>query len=364
MKLVVFGLTISSSWGNGHATLWRGLCRALARRGHRLVFFERDQPYYASARDLDELPGLTLVLYDSFAEARRRAEQELEHAEAGIVTSYCPDAKVASELLFDSHAETKCYYDMDTPVTLASVERGESVSYVPDNGLSDFDLVLSYTGGQALSQLSSRLHAKRVVPLYGSVDPELHRRTAAKPAFRGSLSYLGTYAQDRQAGLDELLLAPADILQRERFVIAGAQYPAAFPWRHNVSFVRHLPPADHSAFYVSSLATLNVTRAAMKKFGYCPSPRLFEAAACGVPLISDGWEGLDCFLEPGSEVVLAHDRTDVVAALSGSASELQRIGARARDRVLGEHTAAQRVLELERALFGGGAAAEREPGVG
>jgi len=351
LKLVVFGLTISSTWGNGHATLWRGLCRALARRGHRVVFFERDQPYYAAARDFAELKGLELVLYRSFAEVRQQAERELGGAEAGIVTSYCPDAKPASDLVLGSHAEVKCYYDMDTPVTLASVLRGEPVSYLPDNGLGDFDLVLSYTGGSALTLLTSSLRARRVATLYGSVDPELHFRAPARDEFRGILSYLGTYAEDRQAAVEELLLAPADILTRDRFLIAGAQYPDSFPWRRNVSFVRHLPPADHAAFFVSSLATLNVTRAAMKEFGYCPSPRLFEAAACGVPILSDAWEGLERFLEPESEVVLVRDRKDVVAALAGSASELSRVGQRAQARVLSQHTAAARVLELERALF-------------
>jgi spore maturation protein CgeB len=350
MKLVVFGLSVTSSWGNGHATLWRGLCRALHRRGHRVVFFERDQPFYAGARDFREQPGLDVVLYRSWDDVRARAESELRDAEAGIVTSFCADGQAASLAVLESPAEVRCFYDLDTPVTLAALDRGEHVEYLPRHGLHDFDLVLSYTGGRALDKLRSQAGARRAVPLYGSVDPDVHCPAPPRAEFEAALSYLGTYSADRQEALSKLLLAPADTLQQRWFSIAGAQYPADFPWRPNIRFVRHLAPSDHPAFFASSLATLNVTRAPMAALGYCPSPRFFEAAACGLPTISDVWEGIDTFFTPGSELLLARGPADVVDALSLSRAELAAIGNRARERALSEHTADHRAVELESAL--------------
>lgn len=351
MKLVVFGLSVTSSWGNGHATLWRGLCRALHRRGHRVLFFERDQPFYADSRDLAEQPGLEVVLYREWEDARKRAAHELADADASIVTSFCADAREASELTLSSRASVRAFYDLDTPVTLSTLEQERQVFYLPETGLSEFDLVLSYTGGRALSELRRKLGARRVVPLYGSVDPELHVRAEPRARFEAALSYLGTYSADRQSALLELFIRPSQSLERQSFIIAGAQYPSDFPWRSNIRFAGHLPPADHSSFFASSVATLNVTRAPMAAFGYCPSPRLFEASACGAPVITDVWEGIEYFLEPGAEALLARDRHDVIDALGLPREELRRIGRRARERVLAEHTATHRAVELEQALF-------------
>lgn len=357
MKLVVFGLSVTSSWGNGHATLWRGLCRALHARGHHVLFFERDQPFYADSRDLEPQPGLEVVLYREWHDVRTRAASELADADAAIVTSFCADARSASQLVLSSRANVRAFYDLDTPVTLSTLEREHQVFYLPEAGLSGFDIVLSYTGGKALDELRSKLGARRTAALYGSVDPELHVPGRPRAEFEAALSYLGTYSEDRQPALAELFIAPAELLESHCFIIAGAQYPADFPWRANIRFVRHLPPADHSAFFASSLATLNVTREPMAALGYCPSPRLFEAAACAVPIISDVWEGIEHFLAPGSEALLARNRHDVIDALGLPREELRRIGQRARERVLAEHTAAHRALELEQALFGAHSAA-------
>lgn len=346
MKLVVFGLTLSSSWGNGHATLWRGLCRALARRGHRVVFFERDVPYYALHRDLRELPGTDLRTYESWESVLPEARRETADADAAIVTSYCPDGVAASDLVLSAGGPTSVFYDLDTPVTLEKLDAGEKVPYLPPGGLSGFDVVLSYTGGAALTALRDRLGARRVAPLYGSVDPEVHRPGDPVSAFAGDLSYLGTYAADRQEALERLLLEPARRLPAKRFVIAGAQYPADFPWGSNVFFVRHLPPADHPAFFAASPLTLNVTRAAMATMGYCPSGRLFEAAACGTAVLSDAWEGLDAFFEPGREVLLAGTAEEAIEAVSLPREEIRRIGRAARERTLAEHTADRRAEEM------------------
>ena len=350
MKLVIFGLSITSSWGNGHATLWRGLLAALARRGHRAVFYERNASWYAANRDLLAQPGCEIVLYDDWAEIGARAAGDLRDAEAAIVTSYCPDGAAACELVADEGRGRRLFYDLDTPVTLAAVARGERPPWLPAHGLGDFDLVLSFTGGEALDGLRRLLGARHVLPLYGSVDPAVHRPAAAAPQYRADLSYIGTWAADRQPALDRLLVEPARLLPERRFVIAGAQYPPDFPWAANIWFVRHLPPGEHAAFYAASRATLNVTRADMAALGFCPSGRMFEAAACGVPLLSDRWAGIETFYRPEQEILLVGGSGDTVAALGRSDAELRRIALAARERTLALHTADRRALELEQAI--------------
>jgi spore maturation protein CgeB len=352
MKLVVFGLSVSSSWGNGHATLWRGLIRALAALGHRVVFYERDVPYYADHRDLVQLFDGELRLYSSWEEVLSSARRDVDDADIAMVTSYCPDGVAAAELVLGDSAGLRVFYDLDTPVTLAQLRLGESVPYLPTAGLADFDLVLSYTGGVALDELRHRLGARRVVPLYGSVDPAVHYPVPALDRYRADLSYLGTYAEDRQAALLRLFIEPARRRPEQRFLIGGAKYPPAFPWSDNIFFVRHLPPSEHSAFYCSSRLTLNVTRAPMAEMGYCPSGRLFEAAACGAVVLSDVWEGLNQFFEPGSEILVASSTDDALAALETSDKELARMAQAARERVLSDHTSAQRAMQLLAALEG------------
>ncbi len=252
MKLVIFGLTISSSWGNGHATLWRGLCRALARRGHRVVFFERDVPYYAAHRDLFEMEEGQLVLYPSWEEVEPLARRELDHADAGMITSYCPDSLAAMQLMLDCEVNCRTFYDMDTPVTLDALRSGREVAYIGPRGLRDFDLVLSYTGGKSLDAVHDYLGAQRVAPLYGSVDPQVHRPVAPVEQYRSDLSYLGTYSADRQQALQTLFIDVARQMPERKFLIGGALYPEAFPWTPNIFFARHLPPGEHPAFYCSS----------------------------------------------------------------------------------------------------------------
>jgi spore maturation protein CgeB len=348
MKIVIFGLTLSSSWGNGHATLWRGLIAALGRRGHDVVFFERDVPYYAAHRDLTSFPQAQLVLYGDWAQIASQARRHLADADATIITSYCPDADAAARLVFDAaRAAVHVFYDLDTPVTLSRLEAGEMVEYVPRGGLKDFDLVLSYTGGTALTAVRERLGARRVAPLYGHVDPEAHRPVAIDTsAPRADLSYLGTYARDRQPTLERLFIEPARRLPARCFVLGGSGYPADFPWTPNIWFFQHVAPDRHPAFFCSSRLTLNVTRADMVAMGHCPSGRLFEAAACGTPLLSDCWEGLADFFRPGEEILIANSTEEALAALEMSDAELVRIGRAGRERVLSEHTSAHRAQEL------------------
>jgi spore maturation protein CgeB len=348
MKFVIFGLTISSSWGNGHATLWRGLCKALARRNHRIVFFERDVPYYAGARDLCEWQSGRLVLYSCWDDIQSLVHDEVRSADVVMVTSYCPDALAAAELL--GGRALSVFYDLDTPITLARLSGGNAVPYIGPRGLRDFDLVLSYTGGTALTELRSRLGARIAAPLYGHVDPELHQPEPPRPHYRSDLSYLGTYSADRQFGLESYFIRPARQRPQRRFLIGGAQYPQEFPWAPNIYFVRHLPPSEHAAFFSSSRLTLNVTRAPMAHMGWCPSGRLFEAAACGVTVLSDDWEGLEHFFIAGSEILVARSESDALVALDLTDAELGRIGRAARERVMADHTSERRAIELLAAL--------------
>ena len=351
MKLVIFGLTISSSWGNAHATVWRGLCGALAERGHRIVFFERDVRYYAHHRDLLEIPNGALILYSDWRSAMDQAKHHLADADAAIVTSYCPDGIAASELVLGSRP-LSVYYDLDTPVTLERLEGGRPLSYIGSRGLCDFDLVLSFTGGAAIDGLRDHLGARRVATLYGAVDPALHHPVAAVDHYRADLSYIGTYAADHQQTLDKFFIAPARCLPKHRFLIVGAMYPPEFGGLTNIYLIPHIAPLDHPALYSSSRLTLNVTRRTMARMGYCPSGRLFEAAACGTPIVSDDWPGLADFFEPGREILLARDCDEVLRALDLSAEERERIARRARERALAEHSAAARARQLEDLLSG------------
>lgn len=346
MKLAIFGLTVSSSWGNGHATIWRGLCKALGRNGHSVSFFERDVAYYRAHRDVTYSDHYSLELYDEWENIARHARNCVANSDCAVVTSYCPDARAAADLILDCSGIVKVFYDLDTPVTLSRLGVEGDVEYIPSYGLEPFDLVLSYTGGKALEQLQSLLGARRVAPLYGSVDPETHRRVAQDPRFVSDFSYLGTYAHDRQGRLEELFLNPAKRLAEKKFCIGGAQYPADFPWMQNTYFFRHLPPAQHPAFYSSSRLTLNITREAMANMGYCPSGRLFEAAACGTPIVSDFWEGLDQFFTPGEEILIALNSADALRAINSSDDELRRVSTASQGRALSHHTAAHRADEL------------------
>ena len=348
MRIAFFGLTISSSWGNGHATLLRGLFKALSARGHRITFFERDVPYYAAHRDLVELPGVHLLLYNDWREIRSIARDTVADADVAVVTSYCPDGLDATELVVSSNVNLRVFYDLDTPVTLEALEKGEPLAYIGPRGLTDFDLVLSYTGGDALTSLSDQLDARRVVPLFGSVDEAIHHPAPARSNYKADLSYLGTYAPDRQAVLDQLFVQVARRSPERRFVVGGSKYPIDFPWQQNIWYVQHVPASAHAAFFCSSTLTLNVTRGAMARMGYCPSGRLFEAAACGVAIVSDKWAGLETFFQPDVEIIVARTTDDVIAAMSLPRAELEGIARAGRKRVLESHTAAHRAVELER----------------
>jgi spore maturation protein CgeB len=252
--------------------------------------------------------------------------------------------------VLESRVSLKVFYDLDSPVTLAALARGESVPYLPADGLGGFDLVLSYAGGSALYGLKRLAGARVVAPLYGSVDPDVHHPVPPVGERSCDLSYLGTYSADRQDALERLFIAPARQRPDRHFVLAGSQYPDDFPWTANTSYFWHVAPGDHASLYCSSGLTLNVTRGPMADVGFCPSGRLFEATACGTPVVSDWWEGLDTFFVPFREILIARDTNDVLTALELSDEARRKIALAGRERTLACHTAAVRVRELEALL--------------
>ena len=354
MKIVVFGLSLSSSWGNGHATTYRALTRGLHARGHRVVFFERDAPWYAEHRDLVDPDYCDLVFYRSLAEWDRAAGAALAEADAIVLGSYVPEGVALARRLLARKACPLAFYDIDTPVTLAKLRNGDHEYLAPDL-IPAFDLYLSFTGGPVLNSLVEGYGARLAVPLYCGVDVDLYRPTSGKA--RWDLGYLGTYSADRQPTLERLLIEPARRRPDLRFIVAGPQYPAEIDWPENVDRLDHVGASDHAAFFAQLRFTLNVTRAEMVRLGYSPSVRLFEAAACGVPIISDSWMGLSTFFTPPDEILLADSGDDVLAFLTTvGEAERRGIGEAGRRRALRDHSAERRAIEFEAAL-----AAARSP---
>ncbi len=348
MKIVIFGLSITSSWGNGHATTFRALARALHARGHRIVFFEHDVEWYASNRDLPDPDFCTVQVFDDWKDELPNVRRELTDCDVAMVGSYFPDGIAAIDEVFDSSAPVKAFYDIDTPITVTGLREHGGTEYLRQDQVPGFDVYFSFTGGPMLRELQERFGAPRAVALYCSFDPARYRRWPAHKRFTSDLSYMGTYAADRQPKIEELFLSPARSLRNRKFLLAGPQYPKNIRWPANVRRITHLNPRWHAHFYSSSRLTLNVTRRDMVLAGYSPSVRLFEAAACGAAIASDNWPGLETFFIQGEEILLPVSSADVARYLTGyDETELRRIGDRAQQRVLAEHTSEHRAREFE-----------------
>ena len=344
LRVVVLGLSLSSSWGNGHATTYRALLRAFAARGHDVLFLERDVPWYAQHRDLPSPDFCRLELYPDLA-ALEGWRVAIAGADAVIVGSYVPEGVAVGRMVQAVASGATAFYDIDTPVTLAKLERGDE-EYLSPALIPGYDVYLSFTGGPTLDRLERQYGSPAARQLYCSVDEETYRPLDLPP--RWDLSYLGTYSPDRQPTLERLLIEPARRAPELRFAVAGPQYPADIDWPANVERIDHVPPAEHPAFYAGSRYTLNVTRADMIRAGHSPSVRLFEAGACGIPIISDRWDGIGTLLRPGEEILLADGPEEVLAALREMPEERRQAMSRAlRARVLAEHTAAHRAAELD-----------------
>jgi spore maturation protein CgeB len=343
MKISMIGLSLSSSWGNGHATTYRSLMKALRRRGHVVDFFEREEPWYAAHRDLPDCESLHF--YPTADELLHHWRGSIASSDLVVVGSFVRETATLVEQLKRNAQGVLAFYDIDTPVTVAQL-RHDRCEYLQRELVPEFDLYLSFSGGAVLEELRA-LGATRPVPLYCSVDPEVHAPVEVPTSV--DLGYLGTYSADRQGPLTQLLLNPAARWSNGRFTVAGPQYPDTTEWPVNVRHVAHLAPGEHANFYCSQRFTLNLTRSDMRAMGHSPSVRLFEAACCGTPIISDSWTGLDAFFSAAeNEILVAEEGTDVLKYVQGiPEDERTQMGQAARQRVLAEHTGEQRVRELE-----------------
>jgi spore maturation protein CgeB len=345
LNIVILGLSITSSWGNGHATTFRGLVRELQHSGHRVTFLERDVPWYASNRDLPNPPYCTTHLYQDLPDLQQRFTEQVRVADLVMVGSYVPEGVAVGEWVLDTAQGLTAFYDIDTPVTLAKLER-EDYEYLHPRMIPRYQMYLSFTGGPTLERLEREFGSPLARPLYCSFDPALYYPDEQE--LKWDLGYLGTYSDDRQPPLERLMLDAARQWPEGRFVVAGPQYPASVQWPANTAYMHHLPPAEHRTFYNSQRFTQNITRADMIRAGYSPSVRLFEAAACGTPIISDYWEGLETFFAVDSEILVSRSAVDTLRYLRELPEEERKaIGERARQKVLSCHTAAHRAAELE-----------------
>ena len=345
MRFVVIGLSITSSWGNGHATTYRALLKELAALGHQILFLEKDVPYYASNRDLENPEFCRLGLFSSTEDLKENFLSEIVEADVVIVGSYVPEGVEVGNWVNKTARGMTAFYDIDTPVTLAKLER-QDYEYLDKELIAGYDLYLSFSGGPILDHLENYYNSPMARALYCSVDHALYYPEENEKQWK--LGYLGTYSPDRQPPLEELLIKPASLYRTGKFVVAGPQYPKQIEWPKNVERIDHLPPALHRDFYNSQHFTLNVTREDMIKAGYSPSVRLFEAAACGVPIISDYWDGIESIFEPGSEILIAKTSSQVLEFfMDFNEEESKQIGEKARQQVLKNHTAKARAKELE-----------------
>lgn len=343
--IVIIGLTITSSWGNGHATTYRGLMRALSSRGYNVLFLERDMPWYQMNRDLASPPYGCTKLYNSLNDLRENYRSIIEDAELVIIGSYVPEGVEVAEWILRITRGKVAFYDIDTPLTLSCL-KNEKCNYLNSDLIPKFHLYLSFAGGPILNFIKDCYGAQIVRPFYCSVDTQNYFPVDVPKKY--DLGYMGTYSADRQLTLNKLMIDTALHFPDGKFVIAGPQYPKSISWPSNVNHLDHISPQEHPSFYCSQQFTLNVTREDMIKAGYSPSVRLFEAAACGIPIISDYWDGLDSFFTIGDEILISNHYEDTLKYLKHlSIDERQRIGKQARRRILRAHTSYHRVLELE-----------------
>lgn len=345
LRVVTLGLSITSSWGNGHATTYRSLLRAMNARGHQVLFLERDVPWYASRRDLINPSFARVELYRSVPELKRKFTREIRTADVVIVGSYVPEGVEVGNWVVQTTKGLRAFYDIDTPVTLAQMENG-GAEYLSPELVREYDLYLSFTGGPTLHKLEQEYGSPKARALYCSVDTDQYFPEQREKKW--DLGYLGTYSSDRQGKLQELLLDAARTWREARMAVAGPLYPDSIQWPPNVERIEHLPPAEHRRFYNQQRFSLNITRSQMARAGYSPSVRLFEAAACGAAIISDQWKGLETFFGTGTEILVTSSLKETLHFLRKlSDRERHAVGQRARDRILSGHTAEHRALQLE-----------------
>ncbi|MGE5364982.1 MAG: glycosyltransferase [Bacteroidota bacterium] len=342
-NITILGLTITSSRGNGHATTYRGLVKALKERGHSVTFLERNTPWNKENRDLQNPEYCRVLFYDSLEELKDSYTEIVREADLTMVGSYVPEGAPIGEWV-TANAERSAFYDIDTPVTLQKL-KNQDYEYLHPSLIRKYNAYLSFTGGKTLRYIEDHYSSPMARPLYCSFDPAVYYQETEEKTY--DMGYLGTYSDDRQPALKKLLIEPAAQLTQMKFAVAGPQYPENIKWGNNVRRIEHLSPDKHRGFYNSQRFTLNVTRQAMIQAGYSPSVRLFEAAACATPIISDYWDGIDIFFKPNKEVLIARSGFDIVKYLRMNEEKRILLGKAAQEKVLSFHTGSHRAQELE-----------------
>ncbi len=355
--IAFYGSSLLSAYWNGAATYYRGLLRALAARGYDITFYEPDAFDRQANRDIDPPDWCRVVVYDATVPALKQVAAEAARADIVVKASgvgHEDDLLLAEVMAAARPGALRIFWDVDAPATLAEVQAA------PDHplrrALPGLDLVLTYGGGDPVARAYRALGAADCLPVYNAVDPETHHPVAPLRKYACDLVFLGNRLPDREARVDRFLLEPARMLPARRFLLGGSGWPgAALP--PNVAAPGHVPTADHNALNCSARLVLNIARDSMASTGFSPATRVFEAAGAGACVLTDAWEGIEMFLTPGEEILVARDAQDVAACVDGMrADNLAAIGARARARVLAEHTFQRRAAQVD-ALFAGRAAA-------
>lgn len=349
MRIAFYGSSLLSSYWNGAATYYRGILSALAELGHSIVFYEPDAFDRQKHRDIEPPSWATVQVYPATPEALRRVIAEARNADVVVKASgvgVFDDELLAGVTAAARPDALRIFWDVDAPATLA--EMAAATDHPVRRALPDLDLVLTYGGGPPVVDAYKGFGAAECIAVYNALDPRTHHPAATDPRFSGDLGFLGNRLPDRETRVESFFLQPAAHLRGKRFILGGAGWEtkAITP---NVTYVGHVYTRDHNAFNASPLAVLNIARDSMAQTGFSPATRVFEAAGASACLITDAWEGIELFLAPGEEVLVARDGSDVIEHLNTLTVERARgIGRRARTRILEQHTYARRAAEVNR----------------
>lgn len=354
MNIAFFASSLVSAYWNGAATYYRGIVRALAERGHRIRFYEPDAFGRQQHRDMADPAWAEVIVYPG--EGEENALRMVEHARDADLVVKASGVGVFDGLLEEAvlglqgPSTRVAFWDVDAPATLDRLA-GDPLD--PFHALVPrYDLVLTYGGGAPVVDAYRRFGADDCVPIYNALDPATHHPVAPDPRFEADLAFLGNRLPDREARVDAFFLDAAARMPRRRVLFGGSGWDDK-PMPANVRYLGHVYTADHNAFNRTPLAVLNVSRDSMARYGFSPATRVFEAAGAAGCLITDAWEGIALFLEPGKEVLVAHDGAEVAAHVEAlDAATARRIGEAARRRLLAEHTYAHRAAQLEALLEG------------
>ncbi len=353
MDIAFFGSSLVSAYWNGAATYYRGIIRALAERGHRVTFYEPDAYQRQEHRDIADPDWATVVVYEAddgtapverMLERARGADLVVKASGVGVF-----DAYLEREVLRLKSPQTRVvFWDVDAPATLDRMHDDPEDAFRPL--VAEYDAVFTYGGGQPVIDGYEGFGARMCVPIYNALDPATHHPEPARPRYESDLAFLGNRLPDREARVDEFFFKPAAELAERRFVLGGSGWGDK-PMPDNIDYVGHVYTLDHNAFNCSARAVLNISRESMARYGFSPATRVFEAAGAGACLITDAWEGIEMFLEPGNEVLVADHGADVTRLVRElDAERARRVGQAALARVLAEHTYAHRARQVEDVL--------------